>query len=174
MKSGVEQLTMYAAYHRDRRNIATHFVGVPLIVLGVVILLSRPTFFFLDGVAVTPALVGTFAAVIYYFVLDKWLATALTAFLVVCIWIGQLIAPMPTFYWLSWGFGVFLTGWAIQFVGHYYEQKKPAFVDDLIGLMIGPLFVAAELAFAIRLRQPLQAQIESVVGPTLIRAPKAA
>ena len=29
----IEQLlTQYAAYHRDRRNIATHLVGVPTIV----------------------------------------------------------------------------------------------------------------------------------------------
>ena len=32
MKSIAENLTQYAAYHRDRRNIATHFVGVPMIV----------------------------------------------------------------------------------------------------------------------------------------------
>lgn len=29
-----KQLAMYASYHQDRRNIATHMVGIPLIVLG--------------------------------------------------------------------------------------------------------------------------------------------
>jgi uncharacterized membrane protein YGL010W len=52
-------------------------------------------------------------------------------------------------------------GWAIQFVGHYFEGKKPAFVDDIMGLMIGPLFVAAELAFLLGLRQELKQQIEA-------------
>ncbi len=174
MKSGVEQLTQYAAYHRDRRNIVTHFVGVPLIVLGVVILLSRPTFLYLDGVAITPALLAVAASVIYYFLLDRSLAVALAAFLVICLWLGQLIAPMPTLVWAAWGFGVFLIGWIIQFIGHYYEQKKPAFYDDLIGLIIGPFFVTAELAFALGLRKPLQQQIESVVGAMLIRPPKTA
>jgi uncharacterized membrane protein YGL010W len=32
-----ESLVQYAAYHRDRRNIATHFVGIPMIVLASVI-----------------------------------------------------------------------------------------------------------------------------------------
>jgi uncharacterized membrane protein YGL010W len=32
-----------------------------------------------------------------------------------------------------WGIGTFVVGWVIQFVGHYYEGKKPAFVDDLLG-----------------------------------------
>ncbi len=35
MKSGLDQLANYAAYHRDRRNIATHLIGVPMIVFAV-------------------------------------------------------------------------------------------------------------------------------------------
>ena len=42
MKTLVDHLSQYASYHRDPRNIATHFVGIPLIVLAVTILLSRP------------------------------------------------------------------------------------------------------------------------------------
>ena len=42
MRTATELLTQYAAYHRDRRNIATHFVGVPMIVFGVAVLLARP------------------------------------------------------------------------------------------------------------------------------------
>ena len=36
MKSLVDHLSQYAAYHRDPHNIATHFVGIPLIVIAVV------------------------------------------------------------------------------------------------------------------------------------------
>ena len=32
MKSLVDHLSQYAAYHRDPRNIASHFIGIPLIV----------------------------------------------------------------------------------------------------------------------------------------------
>ncbi len=28
---------------------------------------------------------------------------------------------------------MFVIGWAIQFVGHHYEGRKPAFVDDVTG-----------------------------------------
>jgi uncharacterized membrane protein YGL010W len=27
--------------------------------------------------------------------------------------------------WIAWGVGFFLVGWIIQFVGHWYEGKKP-------------------------------------------------
>ena len=40
MTSIEQNLTQYAAYHRDRRNIATHFVGVPMIVFSIVLALS--------------------------------------------------------------------------------------------------------------------------------------
>ncbi|MDI9730509.1 DUF962 domain-containing protein, partial [Stutzerimonas stutzeri] len=53
----------------------------------------------------------------------------------------------------------------MQFVGHYFEGRKPAFVDDLSGLIIGPLFVAAELGLMLGLREPLRLAIEARVGP---------
>lgn len=34
-------LLQYALYHRDRRNIVTHFIGIPMIVFGVGVLLAR-------------------------------------------------------------------------------------------------------------------------------------
>ncbi|NBA97192.1 DUF962 domain-containing protein [Pseudomonas sp. R5(2019)] len=42
MKNLVEHLSEYAAYHRDPRNIVSHFIGIPLIVVAVTVLLSRP------------------------------------------------------------------------------------------------------------------------------------
>ena len=42
MKSLVDHLSQYAAYHRDPRNIASHFIGIPMIVVAVAVLLSRP------------------------------------------------------------------------------------------------------------------------------------
>ena len=38
MKTLTDQLAQYGAYHRDPRNIATHIVGVPMIMLAVVVL----------------------------------------------------------------------------------------------------------------------------------------
>ena len=49
----------------------------------------------------------------------------------------------------------------IQFIGHHYEGRKPAFLDDIMGLAIGPLFVVAELGFMFGLRKPLADEIAS-------------
>jgi len=65
--------------------------------------------------------------------------------------------------------GAFVVGWIIQFVGHHYEGRKPAFVDDISGLIIGPLFVVAEAAFMMGLCPALKRQIERAVGPVAVR-----
>ena len=59
----------------------------------------------------------------------------------------------------------FVVGWIIQFVGHYWEGRKPAFFDDIVGLLIGPLFVLAEMGFALGLRKEVQPPIEQRSGP---------
>jgi uncharacterized membrane protein YGL010W len=71
--------------------------------------------------------------------------------------------------WLACGFITFITGWVLQFIGHYYEGRKPAFVDDLVGLLVGPMFVVGEALFAAGLCRPLAQEIERRTGPTLIR-----
>jgi uncharacterized membrane protein YGL010W len=168
MKTLEQHLTQYAAYHRDSRNILTHFVGIPLIVLAVVILLSRPSTT-LWGLPVSPAVAAVFVAIVYYVLLDRRLGIVMALFLECCVWVGMLLAAQSTGVWLGFGVGLFVLGWVIQFLGHYFEGRKPAFVDDLMGLIIGPLFVAAELAFLMGLRKPLLAQIEAASGPVVHR-----
>lgn len=36
--------------------------------------------------------------------------------------------------------GMFTVGWGFQFVGHWFEGKKPSFVDDKRSLLIGVLW----------------------------------
>jgi uncharacterized membrane protein YGL010W len=169
MKNGIEQLTKYAHYHRDKRNILTHFVGVPMIVLAVVILLSRPALNAgFSTLQITPALLLALIAAGYYVLLDFKLGMVMVTFLAFCLGVASATATMTTSQWLMAGLGLFVMGWVIQFVGHYFEGKKPAFVDDIMGLLIGPLFVAAEIAFLLRMRKDLQAPIEAQAGPTRI------
>ncbi|WP_373783293.1 Mpo1-like protein, partial [Delftia acidovorans] len=71
MKTLIDQLSQYADYHRDPRNILTHFFGVPLIMWAVVILLARLQWAMPlgDGLPALPlslALLAALAAGIYY------------------------------------------------------------------------------------------------------------
>ncbi|TDV60620.1 DUF962 domain-containing protein [Pseudomonas sp. LP_7_YM] len=168
MKNLIDHLSQYAAYHRDMRNIITHFVGIPLIVLAVAVLLSRPGWssVSLGGLWISPALLATSAATLFYLRLDRPFGVLMGVLLALCLWAGACLAQQTTMVWLSTGIGLFVVGWVIQFIGHYYEGRKPAFVDDLSGLIIGPLFVVAEAAFLLGMRSKLQSSIEGKAGRT--------
>lgn len=165
MKSANQLLTQYAAYHRDRRNIATHFIGVPIIVFSVVLALAQ--------VVIGPVhlgWIGILVATIYYVWLDRILGFLMFGFLVLCGAIASLVSFKTG--WaagLGIALGLFVLGWAIQFLGHKYEGMKPAFVDDIVGLLVGPLFVLVEILFLLGLRSDLKSYIEARVGPTMAK-----
>lgn len=169
MRNATELMVQYAAYHRDKRNIATHFVGIPLIVFSIGILFARPAFE-VGGIALTPVWVIWALATIWYLTLGNLaLGIAVSVANGVLIYFAAPLAAGSTASWLGWGIGTFVVGWIIQFVGHYYEGRKPAFVDDILGLLTGPMFVTAEAMFALGWGKDLLAEIERRVGPTKIR-----
>jgi uncharacterized membrane protein YGL010W len=162
IKSLSENLGQYAAYHRNARNRATHYIGIPLIVVALVVLLSRPQLD-LGDVRLSPAAIGVAAAIVYYFLLDAGLAALMAVAMGLALWFGAWVALSGTHAWLSLGLGGFVAGWALQFLGHYFEGRKPAFIDDLVGLLIGPLFVLAEALFALGFYRTLRAEVEARV-----------
>ena len=161
MKSLIDRLASYAEYHRDKRNIATHFVGIPMILVGTQATLAK------IGIGPINAAVGaTGLAARYYRAIDPTYGTAMAAVLGATCALGTAIAAMPLPLWAGTAAGLFVGGWALQFVGHAFEGKKPAFFDDLRGLLDGPLFLVAEVAFALGLSPELRAEVERRAGPT--------
>jgi uncharacterized membrane protein YGL010W len=164
-----ESLTRYAAYHRDRRNIATHFAGIPMIVLAIVIAgasVAVPV----GGVEVTPAAAMSIAACLYYLRLDIPMGVAMAVALFgACALASEALARLATGGALAVALALFVAGWALQLLGHRFEGVKPAFFDDLRQLLIGPLFVYAELLFMAGARPELRRRIEERVGPVVAR-----
>jgi uncharacterized membrane protein YGL010W len=169
MRNATELLAQYAEYHRDRRNIATHFVGIPMIVFAVCVLLARPAFT-LGGFTLSPAWIVFALSALWWITRGQFVLGALLSL----VTLGMLVVAQPlaagsTALWLAWGAGGFVLGWVIQFIGHHYEGRKPAFVDDLVGLLVGPMFVLAEALFALGWGQALKREIERRAGPTHLR-----
>lgn len=169
MRRAVDLLSQYAEYHRDRRNIISHFVGVPMIVFAVGVLLARPAFG-LGGWALSPAWIAFALAAAWYLTRGNvLLGLSVSACVGVLMLLAHQVAYGSVMAWLGWGVGMFLIGWVIQFAGHWYEGRKPAFVDDIIGLLVGPMFVVAEAMFMLGWNRPLLAEIERRAGPTVLR-----
>ena len=164
MRNLEQQITRYAAYHRDRRNIATHFMGVPMIVFSVVLALVPWTI-----MGVNVALIAIGAAAVFYLILDVTLGTVALALLffsyLVAIYLNARLDHTAVI--LGLAALLFVFGWMIQFIGHQYEGLKPAFTDDIVGLAIGPLFVVTEVFFALGLKSALKKYVEARVGPVM-------
>lgn len=169
-RPALDLMAQYAAYHRDRRNIATHFVGIPLIVFAISALLARAEF----SIGATPMN----AAIVLWALTTLWYLTrgSLALGIATVVVNGVLTALAMTAIqgtttagWLLIGVGTFIVGWIFQFVGHYYEGRKPAFVDDLVGLLVGPMFVVGEALFMLGWGRALLHEIERRVGPTHLR-----
>ena len=161
MKSLVERLASYAEYHRDKRNIATHFVGIPMILVGTQAALAK-----ISIGPINAAVGATGLATRYYRQLDPSYGAAMAAVLGATCALGTAIAALPMPLWAGAAGSLFVGGWALQFLGHYFEGRKPAFMDDLKGLLDGPLFLVAEVAFALGLSPELRAEVEDRAGPT--------
>lgn len=151
-------LSQYAAYHLNHKNILTHFIGIPLIVFSILCLTARVGFIGV-GIELTLALGLIVVTSIYYLSLDRIFAFIMLVILLAMYPLALKIAHLDWMLWLSLSIGIFVVGWLFQFVGHFYEKKKPAFTDDIIGLAIGPLFVLAEMIFMLGFRKNLEERI---------------
>lgn len=148
MQNLEQQMAFYAAYHQDARNKATHFVGVPVIMLSLFIPLAWLRVD-VGGVPVTAAMLFAVAVLVYYFLLDVALALAMAAITIALVWAGHRIAALGAAAgWTAFAV-LFVGGWILQLVGHGFEGRRPALTDNVFQIFVAPIFLCAEIFFAL-------------------------
>jgi uncharacterized membrane protein YGL010W len=155
MKTIEDQMATYAAYHQDARNKATHFIGVPLIVLSLFIPLAWLRFGDISAAMLLAALV-----IVYYLLLDVPLALAMLVVFALLAWVGERIAMQGAVAGWSGFAALFAGGWILQLVGHVYEGRRPALADNLFQIFVAPIFLAAEVFFALGYKPALHAAVQ--------------
>jgi len=148
-------LDEYGVSHRNPINQVVHFVCIPVIVFSTLGLLWRlPVGGWLGLAPDTAAWVNGatllgIGAGVFYARLSLRSLLVMTAWFAVCIAgiraIDQAGGPL-----LGICAGAWVLAWAAQIWGHAVEGAKPSFADDLVFLLIGPLFVIEELKEKIR------------------------
>lgn len=134
----------YQAFHRTSGNRACHFIGVPLITMSVLGLLGSlaigpdglfgSPLFRLDGGTLLWGVAG-----LWYLTLDPGMAISFSAVALGAYFMGRAI-PLPAL-WSAFG-----VGWLLQLIGHWhYEKRSPAFLRNLRHLLVGPLWIFAEI-----------------------------
>jgi uncharacterized membrane protein YGL010W len=151
------QLAVYADYHRDARNCATHTLGIPLLFLAVV----QPLSLVRVPLTANLAVLLVIPAVLFWIALDAGIGVVMLGFLVPLLLIAGVIVAQASLV-LVWGLAIalFVIGWALQIVGHaVFERRRPALIDNLFQMLIGPMFMVAKLLVALGLRRDLAAII---------------
>jgi uncharacterized membrane protein YGL010W len=152
-------MSFYAAYHQDARNKATHFVGVPVIVFSLMIPLG---WLRIDagGFPLSAALAVSAILLLYYLVLDVPLGLAMAGVFALMLWGAEPLSQAPLMASLAWFAVLFVGGWALQLWGHVYEGRKPALVDNLFQIFVAPIFLAAEVFFALGYKPKLHEEVQ--------------
>jgi uncharacterized membrane protein YGL010W len=159
VKTLEDQMSFYAAYHQDARNKATHFVGVPMIIVSLFIPLAWLRFS-VGGIEVTGAMLFAAVVLTYYFFLDVPLAIATSIATALFVLGADWIARQGALAGWSAFAALFVGGWIIQLVGHAFEGRKPALADNLFQIFIAPIFLCAEIFFALGYKPKLHAAVQ--------------
>jgi uncharacterized membrane protein YGL010W len=159
MKNIEQQMSFYAAYHQDARNKATHFIGVPAIMLSLFIPLAWIRLE-VGGHTLTAAMLFAAVVLLYYFVLDVPLALAMLVVTGILMFLGEKIAGLGAVQGWIWFAVLFVGGWILQLVGHVFEGRKPALADNLFQIFVAPIFLAAEVFFALGYKPRLHRNVQ--------------
>ena len=159
MKTLEDQMAFYAAYHQDARNKLSHFIGVPAIVLGVMIVLAWARAD-VAGTTLSVAMLVTAVTLLYYLLLDVPLGLAMCIVFAVLLYAAESIAALPLKEGAAWFLLFFAGGWVIQLIGHVFEGRKPALVDNLFQIFVAPIFLCAEAFFALGYKPRLHAEVQ--------------
>ncbi len=157
----VEQISRYASYHRDGRNKALHFVGVPAIAVSLLLPPALVGFGVAGRYEISLATAFAAAVWVYWIALDRpfGIVTSLV-FLPALPFADWLATQGETAVGIAFAI-LFVGGWAVQLAGHAFEGRKPALVDNFMQVFIAPVFLTAECAFALGLRKALAAEVEA-------------
>jgi len=152
----IGQLAMYAAYHRDARNRATHHVGVPMIVFSLLIIAATVPLG--GGVTLAAVLLGPLLFV--YLLTVPLMGVVAVAFYGCALLLAREIASLGLQTALIAFAAAFVVGWIIQLVGHAFEGRRPALIDNFLQIFMAPAFLILEMLFALRMEKRVRADIE--------------
>ena len=133
-------LEAYGVSHQNELNILIHKFCVPAItfsILGMLYLIPHdfPYAPYLNPASITCALILAFYA---YLSRPLFLGMLLQSALMLGVIIGGHAGLAPHNFELY--LGIFIIAWILQFIGHKIEGQKPSFFEDIVFLLIGPLW----------------------------------
>lgn len=142
MKTLKQWLNEYSESHLNPVNKTLHWLCIPPIVFSVILALKCIP---VGNALINPATLVGVLALAYYTRLSWQLALGLVAIFGLMYW-GILAIQDAAGAGSIWIAGaIFVVAWIGQFIGHHYEGARPSFFKDLQFLLIGPLWLLADV-----------------------------
>ena len=156
MKKNIfDWLNEYSLYHKNQTNKVIHWFCIPLIMLSLFGLLSIPNIQInisssIYNINLSYILI-TLAAIFYV----RLSLTITVGMLLISAGLVSIVDYLDTYsknqlFYLY--LILFIFSWAIQFIGHKIEGKKPAFVKDLKFLLIGPAWLLSFIYIKLKIK----------------------
>jgi uncharacterized membrane protein YGL010W len=146
MRTQQQFLDEYRKTHSSPTNALVHTICVPIILFASIgMLWTLPVGRWL-GVSpwVNGATIVAALTLIFYATLSARAVLYMAATFAVsaAIVLAMANAGLPVLWVCA---GLWIAAWLGQFYGHHVEGAKPAFLDDVVFLLIGPLFILEKL-----------------------------
>jgi len=148
----------YANAHKHPTNRLTHKIAIPIIVFHIIAMLDwvklpvEAISVFGLSIQASAGHILYLAAVAWYVTLHAPLGALMAVLLGLCFPLAA-VTPKPVVIVLA------VLGWVVQLAGHsVFEKNRPAFMNNMLQALIGPLFFLAVVVGVYRPRyQPAPA-----------------
>lgn len=160
----MDMLVGYAAAHQHPVNVAAHFIGIPIIMLGMLIPMTWLEFQF-AGFSINAAQIGIVGFFLFYLTLDALFAIV---FLVGAFLVAQaayVLGGYPMSVSGTIAAVSFFGGYVLQFAGHAVEKSMPVLVKHPIQANVAaPFFLIVEVFGLLGLRKQLFADVNEALA----------
>ena len=160
----MDMLTGYAAAHQHPFNIAVHFVGIPVIMLGVFIPFSRVSAD-IAGLTINLAHIATIGLFVFYFTLDRIFSGVFLLYAVPVAILATRIGTEPLAVSGTVAAAAFFGGYIAQFAGHAVEKSVPVILKHPVQAnLAAPFFIVVEVFSILGLRGDLFTEVQRQIA----------
>jgi uncharacterized membrane protein YGL010W len=164
----ISKAQQYASCHTKKVTKITHFIGVPIIIFSLMIFFGFIKIVVPNIFTIKLSSIVIIILLAYYFKLQWQLTLTVAPLFFLLNYLASMISSNgPTTGNFEIFFLLFVFGWIIQIVGHFYEKKRPAFIDNLSQVFIAPLFLIAEAYFHFGMMHELYLKIYDIDQETI-------
>jgi len=141
----MDMLVGYVSAHQHPKNVAIHLVGIPTIMFGIFVMLSKVEVV-VDGYGMNFAYLAALLLFAFYLTLDVVFSLAFLLMALPIAWLATIAGDRSLAVSGTIAAIAFFGGYAAQFVGHAVEKSQPVILKHPVQAnLAAPFFTVVEI-----------------------------